>query len=885
MNQTLLLSKFHIPPVKPNLVTRSHLLTRLNQGLTKKIILVSAPAGFGKTTLLVDWLNQVAPPAAWLALDEDDNDFARFITYLAAAVQELDPTLDNTAVDLLQAPQPTLKNAALTALLNQIESIQAESILVLDDFHFISCPEIHQAVDYLINYLPANLHLVISSRADPPLQLSRLRGQGFLLEIRMQDLRFTKEEARQFLTREIQTALSDQTLSQLTTWTEGWISGLQMAALSLQGREDPEEYIQSFSGSNKYILDYLIEEVLKRQPPDIQEFLLYTSILERLTGDLCDQVIGRDDSQQVLEKLEKSNLFLIPLDEKRKWYRYHKLFRDLLIHRLTLDHAGLIPELQRKASHWHEQNNWMSLAIDYALAASEHNRAAALISRQAEHILMRSEVNTYQRWVSQLPPELILEDPDLIFYEAWSRMLKGADFAEVLSTAEELKQSDPKLTGRIDTLRSFIMISKGDFSRAGQTAEKALSQLPAEDSYFRGMAAYILSVFQILRQDMQDALTNMAALSQTEEYQRNPMLKVLVLSQTARVHIHLGDLSKAKELYQEALSYAKDRGGNWVPIAGEALMGLGDLMRELNELDQAADLILDGIELTQQWRKGAAMEGYLFLSRVKQLQLDWEAANQLLEKAMRLALEYDVMVMDDRLAALWQARLWSFEGKDALVEKWIKTNQIDRPVGDLHGADGINLENYLLAREKIVQIRYHLLLEEYDQSLSLTQKLTTSFEALGWSDILIEIYLLRAIILQKKGEIKSASEPLEKALRLGWEGGFIGLFLECGPDLEGLLALFEDHPELSPYVGNLIKAFQNKVPETKLRQQPLPEPLSDRELDVMGFLSSNLTTPEIAEEMVISVNTVRTHIKNIYQKLGVHKRSAAVQNAKALKLI
>lgn len=885
MNQTLLLSKFHIPPVKPNLVTRSHLLTRLNQGLTKKIILVSAPAGFGKTTLLVDWLNQVAPPAAWLALDEDDNDFARFITYLAAAVQELDPTLDNTAVDLLQAPQPTLKNAALTALLNQIESIQAESILVLDDFHFISCPEIHQAVDYLLNYLPANLHLVISSRADPPLQLSRLRGQGFLLEIRMQDLRFTKEEARQFLTREIQTALSDQTLSQLTTWTEGWISGLQMAALSLQGREDPEEYIQSFSGSNKYILDYLIEEVLKRQPPDIQEFLLYTSILERLTGDLCDQVIGRDDSQQVLEKLEKSNLFLIPLDEKRKWYRYHKLFRDLLNHRLTLDHAGLIPELQRKASHWHEQNNWMSLAIDYALAASEHNRAAALISRQAEHILMRSEVNTYQRWVSQLPPELILEDPDLIFYEAWSRMLKGADFAEVLSTAEELKQSDPKLTGRIDTLRSFIMISKGDFSRAGQTAEKALSQLPAEDSYFRGMAAYILSVFQILRQDMQDALTNMAALSQTEEYQRNPMLKVLVLSQTARVHIHLGDLSKAKELYQEALSYAKDRGGNWVPIAGEALMGLGDLMRELNELDQAADLILDGIELTQQWRKGAAMEGYLFLSRVKQLQLDWEAANQLLEKAMRLALEYDVMVMDDRLAALWQARLWSFEGKDALVEKWIKTNQIDRPVGDLHGADGINLENYLLAREKIVQIRYHLLLEEYDQSLSLTQKLTTSFEALGWSDILIEIYLLRAIILQKKGEIKSASEPLEKALRLGWEGGFIGLFLECGPDLEGLLALFEDHPELSPYVGNLIKAFQNKVPETKLRQQPLPEPLSDRELDVMGFLSSNLTTPEIAEEMVISVNTVRTHIKNIYQKLGVHKRSAAVQNAKALKLI
>lgn len=885
MAQNLLLSKLQIPAVRPNLVTRPRLLALLNQGLTKKIILISAPAGFGKTTLLADWLRSTSLPAAWLSLDEDDNDFARFLAYLTAALQRLDASLDDTALDLLQSPQPGLKKAALAALLNQIERVQTESLLVLDDYHFIQDPDIHQALDYLLNYLPPTLHLVISSRADPSLGLARLRGQGTLLEVRLADLRFTEQEAGNFLSREVANPIPAREVSLLTARTEGWISGLQLAAISLQGKEDPRAFIQSFSGSNKYILDYLIEEVLQRQTPEIQGFLLQTSLLERLNGGLCDALVGQQDSQRILEELEKANLFLIPLDERREWYRYHKLFRDLLNHRLALAQADHIPDLHMKASRWYEDQGWIAEAIDHALEAGDHSKAAALIAQEAEHTLMRSEVNTYQGWIERLPEGVVEKNPNLAFYEAWARMLKGVDFKEVLSAAGDLEGNQPQLAGRLDTLQSFILISQGEFARAGETAEEALSRLSGEDSYFRGMAFYILSICRILRQDMAVALENLAALSRREEYHHNPMLKVMVLSQAARAHIHLGDLSQARQLYEEALEGARDRMGGWIPIAGEALMGLGDLLRELGDLDQAGDLILEGIELTRQWREGAAIEGYLFLSRVKQLQGEWKAANQLLEKAIKMAEEYDVMALDDRLAALWQARLWSFEGRVPDLEAWINNNQVDRPLSPLKNDQGLILENYLHAREKTIQARYLLQTGETQEALVLAGQLADSFEELGWTDILIEISLLEALIQHQMGQGEGARAKLEQALRLGQAGGFMGLFLEIGPALEGPLSFFSSDPEYADYIEALGQAFQPGEDDTGKISQPLLEPLSERELDVLSYLAGSLTTPEIAGEMILSVNTVRTHIKNIYQKLGVHKRSAAVRRARGLNLL
>ena len=885
MNQSLLLSKLQIPTLKPGLVPRPRLLALLDDGLTKKICVLSAPAGFGKTTLLADWLHKTSLPAAWLSLDEHDNDFARFLKYLITSLQELDPAVDDTILDLLKTPQPMLHNAALTTLLNQIEGIQTESILVLDDFHWIKNPDIHQALDFILGYLPPYLHLVISTRADPPLLLSRLRGHGDLLELRLADLRFTKEEAKQFLSNQKNLQLSQESITRLFDRTEGWVSGLQMAILSLQDKKDPDKFVNSFSGSNKYILDYLIEEVLQGQTPEVQQFLLFTSILDRLNGELCAQITGNSDSQEILEQLDKANLFLIPLDDSRGWYRYHHLFKDLLFHRLSIEHGEKIAELNRQASQWHERYGGKTEAINYALSAEDFGHATELILDEAENTLLRSEINTFQNWISKLPVKYVEGDSNLIFLQAWAHMLKGVDFEEALVTIASIPEIDQKLSGRIEALLAFSRVSHGDFEQASQAAEQALGKLPKTDHYFRGMATWIYGIFTALQKDITGALTVLEELSASPDLKSTPMLRVLILSQMARTHFHLGNFQQTRDLYDQALESGRDSQGIWVPITGEALMGLGDFYRELNQLDQANDLILDGIELTQQWRKAAAIEGYLFLARVKQLQGNWPGANETLDKAMQVAVEYDVMDMDDRMVAMWQARLWCFEGQLERVENWITSFDIENAkVG--FARDKKNLvEKYLQTREQVILARYYSKSGLMDQALALIAQLSRVFQEYGRLDFQIEIKLLEGLSYYLKGENEPAQAALADALELGEQGGFIGLFLECGADLQIMLQQYQEHSEDSPYLRRLLAAFPQPKAFPEIGSHQLMEQISEREIEVLNYLQGNLTTPEIADEMVLSVNTIRTHIKNIYQKLAVHKRSEAVRRAKELNLI
>ena len=884
MDQPLLLLKFHVPKLKPSLVTRPRLHQQLNEGLEKKLTILSAPAGFGKSTLLSNWLRQIPYPHAWLSIDEGDNDYARFLKYLVAAVQQLDSSIDHTALNLLYSPQPMLQSAALTALINQIDNINTKAILVLDDYHLISNQEIHRSIEYLLNYLPTNFHLIISTRADPPFAYSLLRAQGELVEIRMNHLKFTEEEVKNYLHTEIRQPISDQAISELAKRTEGWISGLQMASLSLRGKENAEVFVRSFSGSHKYILDYLFEEVLQQQPEDVQHFLLFTSILERLSGPLCDKILGRTDSQAVLEELEKSNLFLVPLDDERNWYRYHQLFKDLLNHHLSLKHVETISDLFRNASAWHEQEGWHTLAIDYAIEAGDFERAIDLIVTEAENTLIRSEVNTFQKWVSKLPDDLLNANPKMGFLTFWSQIIRGADLDIHLMEFEQLDQN-PDLVGRKVALQAFIQVSKGNFSLAGELAGKALEVLGQEDDYFRGMATWIMGIYHALQHDVQGALAMLEKLSASLDLDHYPMLNVLLLSQIAHVHARLGNFNQAETIYQHALSSAKDRQGNLIPIAGEALMGYGDLLREQNRLDLATDMILEGIELTYQWRKAAAIEGYIFLARVKQLQNNFPSANAALEKAMQLAVEYDAIELDDRMVAMWQARLWCFENKTHLVERWIQQITLpETPVPFI--VDGIfNLENYLQARETMVLARFKLLTQRYEHALSLTDQLLAVFEDYGRQDLLIELYLLRCFIYQGTQQTEQALQSLGKAIDLGEGAGFIGLFLEAGPGLKELIRLYNQNRPAPLYAQQLLGAFQEKTRGVEENSPPLIEPLSERELDVLKYLPGNLTTPEIADQMMISINTVRTHIKNIYQKFGVHKRSQAVLRARELNLI
>jgi LuxR family maltose regulon positive regulatory protein len=807
------------------------------------------------------------------------------MNYLVAALQKLDPEIDNTSLNLLRSPQPMLHNAALSALLNQIEDINTNSILVFDDFHHIRDVNIHQSIDYLLNYFPESLQLVISTRSDPLINLSRLRAQGEMLEIRMDQLRFNEEEVKQFFQTDDDLKISDENITLLTKRTEGWISGLQMASLSLRGKQNVDEFVNSFSGSHKYILDYLIEEVLERQPVEIQQFLLFTSILERISGPLCDDLLGRNDSQMILEQLERENLFLIPLDDQRHWYRYHQLFKDLLMNRLSLEYSEQTKDLYQKASLWHENAGWYSLAIDYALEAEDFDKAMELILEEAENTLMRGEVNIYQGWISMLPNRLLQGNAEIKFLDMWCGILRGEDIVNGETSVDAITTAQSVLSGRKETLLAFVNISKGEFGLAGEYAEKASGKLEPEDHYFRALAGWILGVSHALKHDFKGALDVLENLSASLDLEQNPMMKVLLLSQAARTYARLGNFTQAQQIFNQALETAKDRQGNRIPIAGEALMALGDLYREQYKLDQATDLIMEGIELTQQWRRGAAIEGYLFLSRVKQLQNDWESAHQALEKAEELAVEYVMIDMDDRWVETYQARLWCFEGIPHPVEEWAHKPDSNEEVGDII-IDGIfNIENYLLCREKIVLARFYFITQQYDKAFSLTKKLILAFEKYGRLDLLIELHLLRCLILQKKQETEQSLQALEKAVNLGEKGGFIGLFIECGTDLMDILQQYVKKRGVTAYIKNILDAFNDESDETKVSHHLLPDPLSDREMDVLRHLPGNLTTPEIAEEMVISINTVRTHIKSIYQKLGVHKRSEAVKRAKELNML
>jgi LuxR family maltose regulon positive regulatory protein len=768
-------------------------------------------------------------------------------------------------------------------LINQVEDIKSNSILILDDFHLIASESIHRSLEYLLNYLPQKLHLVISTRADPPMSLSRLRAQGELLEVRMKDLRFTDKEAALFFDNQAEFEISEQSIAQLTNRTEGWISGLQMASLSLRGKENVEETIQSFSGSHRFILDYLFEEVLQQQSEEIQRFLLSTSILDRMNGPLCDHILENTNSQSILEQLERDNLFLVPLDDERGWYRYHQLFKDLLTHRLAFEYPDQIQDLNQRASVWHLEAGWPDLAIDYALEAEDFDRALELILLEAEHTLMKSEVHTYQGWLSKLPDGLLQANPDIQFLNVWAQILQGYAFENILSGLGGMDDVSIQ-TGRYAALMAFVHVSKGNFSLSVEFAEKAIENLDAQDTYFLGLAAWIRGVYYALQHDVHSAQEMLEKLSSTLEFDQNPMLNIMMHSQIAHAHTRLGNFSLAKQVYQEALDIAKDRQGNLIPIAGEALMGYGDLLREQNKLDQAADMIMEGIELTRQWRKAAAIEGYLFLARVKQLQNNWDSANQALEKAMQLAVEYDAIEIDDRMVEMWQARLWAFEGKTQLAQDWVSKLDLDAEISDIVIDDSFQLENYLSARERIVLARIYVHTQQLEEALSLTDRLLGVFKTYGRHDLLIELHLLRSMIYYRQRGKDQALSALGEALTLGKKGGFLGTFLECGDDIKELLVAYGKRFEASPYLQQLLAAFQDESETPAGVVQPLLDPLSEREQDVLRYLPSNLTTPEIAEEMMISINTVRTHIKNIYQKLGVHKRSEAVKRAKELSL-
>ncbi len=895
MSTPLLTTKFYIPPVEPELVSRQRLIELLDAGIHHKLTLVSAPAGFGKTTLLSEWVKSCGRPVAWLTLDEGDNDPARFLAYFVAALQTIQPNLGEGALSAFQSPRPPQIESVLTGLINEIAAVPTPFVLILDDYHLITAQPIHGALAFVLDHLPPQMHLAVASRTDPPLPIALLRGRGQLTELRQSDLRFTREEAATFLNEAMGLELSAEDIAALAFRTEGWIAGLQMAAVSMQGREDVSSFVAEFTGSQHYILDYLVEEVLHRQPESVQSFLLQTSILDRMSGSLCDAITGKGNSQAMLESLDHANLFVFPLDDSQHWYRYHRLFADLLQQRLQQAHRDLLPTLHGRASEWYEHNGLIAPAIDHALSAGDFERAARLIEQTAESTMMRSEVATLQRWMKALPLDFLRARPLLGVYHALALLLSGQPLDLAEARLQDAVQDDAAgtLSGEVMAFRGLIAAYRGEARESAELARQALELLPEERLFFRTLVAGYLGFVYLHSGDYVAATQALSEAVRIGRQAGNVTITVLATCHLAELAALRSQFHEARAIYEQALEAATDDRGRRQPIAGLPLVGLGGLLAEWNDLEAAKRHLLEGIELVRKYGESAAIGGYVNLARVKQAQGDVQGALEALQTAEDIAIRFDAMKMDDSYVGARKAVLSVAQGDLQAALHWIEERGLDKRVSldrSKREANNASLspfrvyEQMTLAQVRIAQGRS-------DKALEVLEPLLQRTETTGIITFVIRILVLQALAFQAQGDMEQALTALERALSLAEPGGFVRSFVDEGEPMAMLLRRATSRGIAPEYVAKLLSAFDvseyRPVEEPKPPSpiQPLVEPLSERELEVLRLLTTSLSSTEMAEEMIISVNTVRSHIRNIYSKLGVHSRYEAVARAKEINLL
>jgi LuxR family maltose regulon positive regulatory protein len=919
------------------LVPRPRLLQRLDEGpaQTRRLTLISAPAGFGKTTLLSAWTseetssiqnaNSKAHPEqhrkvenrfSWLSLDEGDNDPARFWTYVVAALQTTQEGLGQATLDLLRAPQPPPLPALLTPLLNELAALPDRLTLILDDYHLISAPQIHEGVGFLLDGLPPNAHLVIATRADPPLPIFRLRARGQLTELRTDDLRFTPDEAATFLNSMMGLDLRPADVAALEARTEGWIVGLQLAALSLQGRADAREFISAFTGSHHYVLEYLTEEVVRCQSEPLRRFLMQTSILERLCGPLCDALRfdegqtpgGEQDGEAVLADLQQRNLFIVPLDDERRWYRYHHLFADLLGNLLRKEFPPeQIHELHRRASRWYEQHSSPDDAVRHALAARDYERAASLIEQAARTTMLHGRLNTLLCWLDALPEELLDARPRLRLHQGWAHSLSGRPavaqqvLLEAKTTLQTLSPSaeNDLLRGELAAMLAGIAVLREDTSRVFEEAEEALAYLPEEDLISRARTYVALGTAQAYDNQMETALQTWRRARDLALQAENPFLAAAAIEILAGTLIHhQGHLQEGAQALQEVLDLGIKPDGTRLPFTGTAHALLAEVYLERNDLDAATDYLEEGIRLVQQGGIGYSLAStYCTKARLCRAQGDVEGALEALRTAEAAtgthALCHFVIHL---LACQVRTRLWLGDVETAL--QWAEGN-----AATVQGELPEPLPIFLREIQRVALARVYLARGEIERALATVEDVDHQAQAAGREARVIEIGLLRALAYQAQGNTDAAFASLQQSLRLSKPKGHIRLFVEEGQALRFLISEFrvwiEGKPgqrRLRDYVDRLLKAFREAagddgqsidLPDPSVVGRPsfvLPEPLTNRELEVLRLICQGHSNQQICEALVVSLNTVKKHSSHIYGKLGVSSRAQAIIRAHELGL-
>ncbi len=907
----LLATKLRVPQPPLQLVRRPLLVERLQQAVERPLTLIAAPAGFGKTTLLSIWLEHASLPTAWISLEQDDDDLTRFWSYVFTALARVHQGLGTSALSLLQAstpsPLPPIETV-LSVWINELTTLPHEMALVLDDYHLITAQPIHRAVTYLVDHLPHQLHLVIATRADPPLPLARLRTRGHLIEIRAADLRFTAEEVMAFLTQALGQDLSAQEIAALEARTEGWVAGLQLAALSMQGRSDIAGFLAAFSGSHRYIIDYLVEEVLARQPEPVQTFLLQTAILERLQGSLCEAVMGvmrepggEASGQAMLEQLEQANLFLTPLDDERLWYRYHQLFAEALRHRLQRRQPDLVPELHRRASTWYEQQGLVRDAVHHALTAADFEQAARLIEHTAELTAKRGELATLRSWLEALPDELLRSRVELCLWQGWLLALSGQyDGAERL-----LQDLEPRLrtsttsspltarigaveppqqgvshrglieyAGRMAAIRAFIAFRRGDAPRTIDLARQALEQLP-QDQAFRGLVAWYLGIAYLESGDQAAGAASLTEARASSQAAGNSYVAFMATFELAQMQARQGHLHQADQSYQQALELGAERGG---PLAatGPAYVGRGELQREWNELDRASHSLQEGIARCQQTGNASIMlRGHIMLARVKQAQGDAAGANLLIQQIPQIIRTSSLSPLNTASGSTWYARLALAQGDLASAVRWVQERQLGV---DNELSPPRELEYLTLARVLIAQHRPR-------EALPLLARLLHLAERQGRMGNALEILVLQALASWASGDEAGAMERLARALSLAEPEGYIRLFVDEGEPIVALLRQAYARGIAPDYVATLLSAAGAPVLAALAPARSLLEPLTERELEVLRLLVAGLSNAAMAQELVITVGTVKRHVNSIYGKLGVNSRTQAIARAHTMHLL
>ena len=909
MPAPILATKLHAPSRRPGLVLRPSLIERLNRGLHRRLTLISAPAGSGKTTLAGEWAAGCGRPTAWLSLEEEDGDLARFLAYLVAAVRTIVPEFAAQIAAALETPQQAEVQAILSSLVNEVDALPDDFLLVLDDYHAIDARPVDDALGFILDHQPGRMHVVIVTREDPDLPLARLRARGQLAELRAADLRFTPDEAARFLNEAMGLNLTPDSVAALDSRTEGWIAGLQMAALSLQGRQDIDGFIRAFTGSHRFVLDYLIDEVLQRQSDRVRGFLLRTEILDAMCGPLCDAVTGQEDGAKMLEALERGNLFVVPLDDHRQWYRYHHLFAEVLRTHVATVQPDIIPDLHRRASEWHERYGRQPDAIRHALAAGDHERAAGLIELAAPAMEGTPQSAMWQGWMRALPDELVRARPVLSTWYALALMSGGEmEAAESrLADAEGwlvhpgagMVVADERrfrhLPSTIAVARAYTAQALGDVEGTVTHARRALELLPESEHIRRQQATGLLGITCWAKGDLEAAARVFDNYNRELRSVRNISDAIGTAYILADIRMAQGRLRDAVRTLEQTLQFTEEQGGQLPPEAADLYRALSELAIEQGELEAAGRCLAKSEELGGRivllsWKHRLNLAQAL----MRQAQGDLVGALDRLHEAERVFVRTPLLVV--RPLAARKVRIWVAQGRLDEARGWVRERGLspDDEPGFLREYEHVTLARVLMARGG-GDVR-----ASRRQAARLLERLLVAAGDGGRTGSAIEILVLQARLLEADGDAARSLEALDRAVALAEPEGFVRVFADEGGAIAGMLeklpaARGTGAAANEAFVRKLLAAAESRAAsEAMSSRAPVPRGvgavvkaplLSAREREVLRLLASELKGPEIARELYISLNTLRTHTKTIFGKLEVNNRLAAIRRARQLNLL